>query len=96
MNFLVTPSWQVLVLFGSVLLYGFLDLVDKRRIQDEREEWIRLKAADFQQRLNLIAVTAMSLYLYLSPGFSPYSCIQIFILSSLYGEVVGKLYYRFR
>jgi hypothetical protein len=92
----LTHNWQVVVLFGSVLLYGFFDFFDKQRVQDEREEWLRLKTANLLQKLNLISITLLSIYLYIEPEFSAYACIQVFILSSLYGEIFGKLYYRFR
>jgi hypothetical protein len=78
----------------SVVIYFIFEHFDKKTLKDEREELIRLKTFELMQKLNLWALTAMACLFFWDPGMSAIFPLMALVLTSLYGEIFGKLYYR--
>ncbi len=83
--------WLVLV---SVVIYFIFEHFDKQMKKDEREELIRLKTFELLQKLNLWALTILACWFFYDPGMSAIFPLMALVLTSLYGEIAGKIYFR--
>lgn len=79
---------------GSVGIYLVFDFLDRKRVKDEREEWIRLKAYEFTGTLSTWALTAAAVLLWFRPDLPAFYAVTGIILATMYGEILGKIYYR--
>ena len=80
----------------SLAFYWIFDFFDNRQVKDERYELIRLKTIEFVQKLTLLVLSLVSVVFLIFPQMPAIVPIMAFIGCSLYGEVVGKLFYRRR
>jgi len=78
----------------SVVIYFVFEYFDKKTLKDEREELIRLKTFELMQKLNLWALTAMAGVFFFYPEISAIFPLMALVLTSLYGEIFGKIYFR--
>ena len=78
----------------SVLIYFVFSFIDGRRVKDEREEMIQLKSLELAHKatLGVLAVTSV-IYLF-APWMDALYVIQAIVLSALYTEMFGKIFYR--
>jgi hypothetical protein len=77
----------------SVLIYFAFEYLDKNRIKDEREELIRLKTFELMQKLNIWALTVLALWFFWDPEISAIIPLMALVLTNLYGEIMGKIFY---
>lgn len=78
----------------TVLVYFVFTHFDGRRIKDEREEMIGLRAQSLVQKLTLAALTGSSIWVFLRPGVSAVYPLLIVVVAYMWGEIFSKLYYR--
>lgn len=78
----------------SVILYFVFGFWDSKRIQDEREELIRLKSFELMHKLTLISVTLAAVVILWNPDIAATYPVMLVVLASMYGEIFGKLFYR--
>jgi hypothetical protein len=78
----------------SVIIYFIFEYFDKKVVKDEREELIRLKTFEWLQKLNLWTVTVLAWWFFYDPGMSAIIPLMALVLTSLYGEIAGKIYFR--
>lgn len=89
-------TWPNIILLLSVLVYFAYDHFEEKRLQDEREELIRLKTYAFVQKANTFALLLLSLAYFFTHDINGTLIIFILILSSLYTEMAAKIYFRKR
>lgn len=85
--------WIIVV---SVVCYFIFDFFEFRVVKDEREELVRLKTFELIHRLNTLAILAMVLLMFVVPEMLSSHVLTLFILTSMYGEIAGKIYFRWR
>ena len=78
----------------SVALSFVYDHFEKKRVQDEREELIRLKTAAVGQKLQLAVILLCSAALSWEPTLSPIVPLMALIGSTVYGEILASNYFR--
>lgn len=78
----------------SVVVYFVFDHFDGKRVRDEREELIRLKTFELLQKLNMWALTLISIWFVFEPQMPAIVPVIALVVTSLYGEIFGKIYYR--
>ncbi|MCM0606250.1 MAG: hypothetical protein KA715_09180 [Xanthomonadaceae bacterium] len=92
MNDLATIIRSIAIL--SVAIYLGFDFWDSRRVKDEREELIQLKSLEFAHKATIGMLTLLALiYVFYAELDALYIFLGI-ILSSLYTEIFGKIYFR--
>lgn len=87
-------SWQNLFVLLSIVIYFIYDYFDGKQVKDEREELIKLKTFALVQKVNMTALFLLSLVYFFVPFISGVIIIVVLILSSLYSEILAKIYYR--
>ncbi len=85
--------WFALLSLG---IYFLVDYLDGRRVNDEREELIKLKALELAHKASMAALTALAGVLFFFPWMNAQFVILAMIAAALYGEVLAKVYYRWR
>jgi hypothetical protein len=85
---------QISLILLSLIAYFVFDFLERRRPQDERENLISLKTSDFTHKLNMICIFAMSFLYWRDSSLPAVYPIFGFVLTSLYGEMMGKIYFR--
>ncbi|MGZ3692363.1 MAG: hypothetical protein ACXVAX_12725 [Pseudobdellovibrio sp.] len=93
MNYLDFQYIQYFI-FASVVLYFVFDFFDSKKVKDEREEFIKLKANELVQKATLFTIALLSIAYMLYPGMPAYIPLICIILCNLYSEIVGKIYFR--
>jgi uncharacterized membrane protein len=81
-------------IFSSVIIYFIFDYLDQKKLKDEREEFIKLKTFELVQKTTLAVVSLISVAYLLYPSMPAYVPIILIVISSMYTEVLGKLYLR--
>ncbi len=81
-------------IFASVVVYFIFDFIDSKKLKDEREEFIKLKANELVQKATLFTVALLSVAYMLYPSMPAYVPIILIVLCSLYSEIFGKIYFR--
>ena len=94
-SFFSFENWRFLG-FLSVVVYFIFDFFDSKRIVDEREELIKLKSSVFSHRLMMSCLSLMSVAFLIYPNMHAFYPIMGSIISSMYGEIIGKMYYRYQ
>lgn len=82
------------LVFFSVLVYFLFTYFESRRIQDEREELIRLKSFEIMHKLIMMAATLCAVLLIFDPFVLGIYPVLVIVLMSLWGEVFAKIYLR--
>ena len=86
-------SIRILALL-SVIIYFVFSYLDGRRVKDEREEMIQLKSLELAHKATLgVLATTSAIYLF-APWMDALFVIQAIVLSALYTEMFGKIYFR--
>jgi len=80
----------------SILIYLAFTLWDRRRIKDEREQLIELKASELQSKITLLALVVLAIYYYFHPTMPAWVCLLAMNVSYLYSEIFGKIFWRAR
>lgn len=80
----------------SIVAYIPFYIWDRRHIKDEREQFIELKTSNFQSHATIAALLGLSLAYHLDPSISAGLCLLILVIASLYSEIVGKIYFRWK
>ena len=89
----MTITIRYLILL-SVFAYLVFDFFENRRVMDEREELIRLKSFELTQKMNMWTITALATWFAYDPQMPALYPLAASVLASLYGEIVGRTYYR--
>jgi hypothetical protein len=82
------------LVLGSVAIYFIFEYFDGRVMKDEREELIRLKTFELMQRLTAWTLIAIAIILVFLPAIPAIYPVMALVLSAMYGEIFGKLYFR--
>lgn len=90
MNYVLLQSLLIL----SLIVYFIFNAFEDRRVQDEREEIIRLKTHKFVQQVSSWTLSALTV-LYIYDRDQPAILFLAgMILASLYSEIVGRYFWR--
>lgn len=81
---------------ASLAIYFLFDFWDARRVEDERECLIQLKALELAHKITMAALTLSALCYAARPGLDAQYVILALIAAALYGEVLAKIWYRAR
>ena len=65
-------------------------------LSDEREELIRLKSSELAHRMMMGTLTIMALLFLIFPTMHAFYPIMATIVSAMYGEIFGKLFFRWK
>ncbi|MEO5667782.1 MAG: hypothetical protein ABIR96_06980 [Bdellovibrionota bacterium] len=92
MNFFILQTLLIL----SLVAYFVFDAFEDRRVQDEREELIRLKTHRFVQKVSSWSLCTLTL-LYVYDRNQPAIVFLVaMVLASLYSEIAGRIFWRSR
>jgi len=83
--------WTALI---SLAVYFLVDFLDSRRVEDEREKLIQLKALELAHKVTMGALTILAALYAFHPGTDAQIVILTMIAVALYGEVAAKIYFR--
>ncbi len=83
-----------ILIFVSIGCYFIFDFFDGKKIKDEREELIRLKTLELVSKVTVWTLTLLALLYIFKPDIDAFYLLIALVLSSLYTEIFGKLYYR--
>ncbi len=87
-------DWIRWIALASLAIYFVIDFLDSRRVEDEREKLIQLKALELAHKATMATLTFCAFsYAYL-PSLDAQYVILSLILVALYGELGAKIYYR--
>ena len=89
-------DWLRWLALASLALYFIVDFRDARRVEDEREKLIQLKALELAHKITMACLTLAAAVYAISPGLDPQYVILALIAAALYGEVAAKVWYRSR
>ena len=78
----------------SVVIYATFDYFDGKRVVDEREQLIQLKSYELSHKVTLGTLAVFSAAYLFYPWIDAAYVIQALVLSALYTEIAGKLFYR--
>jgi hypothetical protein len=81
---------------ASVILYLVFDYLNSKRVKDEREELIQLKSLELSHKVTLSVLAISALVYLVNPAMNALFVIQGLVLSALYTEILGKVFYRSR
>ncbi|MCC2678361.1 MAG: hypothetical protein K0R29_937 [Pseudobdellovibrio sp.] len=81
-------------IFASVVIYFIYDYIDKKRIKDEREEFLVLKAFEWMQKISLFCMTLLSVIYLFYPDMPAYVPLIVLVITTMYTEIFAKLYLR--
>ncbi len=95
MNY-VTIEYLRYFIFISVVIYFIFDYFDRRKINDEREEFLRLKTFELVQKTTLFTISLLSIAYLLYPQMPAWVPLILIVVSSLYTEIFGKYFLRWR
>jgi len=91
MNIEVFIRWFT---FLTILFYFVFEYFDKKYINDEREEMIRLKTLEFSHKSGVGVLTLLTLIYWYNPYLDGIWFLLPAVLSLLYSEILGKIYFR--
>ncbi|MBX3019642.1 MAG: hypothetical protein KF767_17270 [Bdellovibrionaceae bacterium] len=91
---LQSPLASVVLLI--VLLYFAFGFFDSKRVQDEREEMIQLRAQTLVHKLTLAALTLAAFGVFYFPAVPAVYPLLMTVVAHMLGEIGAKLYYRRR
>lgn len=78
----------------SVAIYFIYEHFDSKAVKDEREELIRLKTFELMQKLTMATLTLIAIALIFYPQIAAIYPVMALVLSCMYGEIFGKIYFR--
>jgi hypothetical protein len=81
-------------IFASVVIYFIYDFLDRKKVKDEREEFLKLKTYELVQKVTLFTVSLLSVAYFLFPEMPAFVPIVLIVICSLYAEIFGKAYFR--
>ena len=81
-------------IFASVLVYFTYEYYDRKKIKDEREEFLKLKTFEWVQKISLFSMTLLSIVYLFDPGMPAYVPLIVLVITSMYAEIFAKLYLR--
>ncbi|MBL7687171.1 MAG: hypothetical protein JNJ49_03980 [Bdellovibrionaceae bacterium] len=84
---------RYVVLFTVVVYFAF-SYFDTKSVKDEREELIRLKTFELMQKLTVWTLVIIAASLAIWPETPAIFPVMALVVSSMYTEVFGKIYYR--
>jgi len=70
--------------------------MENRRVRDEREDLIRLKGLELAHKATLATLAGVALLYLFYPRINAFYIIEALVLSALYTEIWGKVYYRYK
>lgn len=81
-------------IFCSVFIYFIYDFVERKKIKDEREEFLKLKTFELVQKVTLFTVSLLTIAYFLFPQMPAFVPIILIVICSMYTEMIGKAYLR--
>jgi hypothetical protein len=87
-------SWARYIVLITVAIYLAFSFFERKTVNDEREELIRLKTLELMQKLTMWTLIAVSLLLLVNPEVSAFYPVTALAVACMYGEIFGKIYYR--
>jgi hypothetical protein len=82
------------LIFASVIIYFIYEFFDRRKIKDEREEFLKLKTFEWVQKISLFSMTVLSVVYLLYPQMPAFVPLIVLVITSMYAEIFAKLYLR--
>lgn len=95
MNF-IPPNVSLVITVVSISVYFIFSFFDGRRVNDEREELIRLKTFELVQKLTMWALTAFAIAISLQPQMPAFYAVMALVLANMYGEIAAKIFFRMK
>ena len=83
-----------LVLIVTVVIYFIHDYFQAKQIKDEREELIRLKTYELVHKTTTSTLCVLALVYFFFPAMPALYPVLAVVLSFLYTEIIGKVYFR--
>jgi hypothetical protein len=80
--------------FASGIIYFIYEFFDRRKIKDEREEFLKLKTFEWVQKISLFSMTVLSVVYLLYPQMPAFVPLIVLVITSMYAEIFAKLYLR--
>ena len=81
-------------IFGSVLIYFVFEYFDRKKLKDEREEFLKLKTFEWVQKISLVSMTLLSLIYLFYPGMPAFVPLIVLVITTMYAEIFAKFYLR--
>lgn len=92
---IIDLSYSVrMVTLLSVLIYVVFDYFESKHLKDEREELIQLKGLELAHKTTLTVLGMVSLLCVVVPAINSAYIVLALVLSALYTEILGKIYFR--
>ena len=82
------------LLVASIVTYFVYDLIDRRRVRDEREDLIQLKALSAASQYQFYALCLCAFLYWMNPEINALWPILGLTIFSLYSEMGLKIYFR--
>ncbi len=82
------------LLLFTLVVYFIYDYFETKQIKDEREELIRLKTFELVHKTTTSTLCVMAVLYFFFPWIPALYPILAVILSFLYTEILGKIYFR--
>ena len=89
-------DWVRALALVSIVFYFIFDFLDGRRVVDEREELIRLKALELAHKASMLTLSLLAIAYIFYPSLNTLGVIFCLVFASLYTEILGKLFYRWK
>ena len=89
-------DWLRYAALASLALFFLFDFIDARRVEDEREKLIQVKALELAHKITMACLTVLAATYAYHPGLDAQYVILALIAAALYGEVLAKIWYRSR
>ncbi len=80
----------------SVVIYVAFYLWDRQQIKDERAQLIDLKASELQNKVTIFTLIVLAAIYWANPDVPAWFLLLAINIGSLYSEIFGKIYYRFK
>jgi hypothetical protein len=88
---MLIPKCAILI---SVIIYLVFHVLQCRRIQDEREDFIKHKTFKFSQRLTTLCLLSLSVINFYVTQMDSNTIISTLVFSALYSEILASFYFR--
>lgn len=87
-------NWLRILLLFTIVVYFVYEYFDSKNVKDEREELIRLKTSGLVHQVTTSTLLIVAVLYLFFPEVDALYPIQAVMLSFLYTEILGKIYFR--
>lgn len=89
-------DWIRWIALLSVALYFVIDFLDGRRVKDEREDLIKLKAHELTHKFTCFCLGLLTGLYAMGIHLATPLVLLVVVAATLYGEIAAKLYFRWK